>query len=59
MPTTDTLRVRPVEGRSLPLETAPRRRVDRPMQVPNAEYYRRAIARGDIELDGPVELETT
>jgi hypothetical protein len=44
----DTIRVVPVEGRSLPLEQAPRRRVDREMDVPNTAYYRRALSRGDI-----------
>lgn len=44
----DMIRVRPVEGRSLPLEKAPRRRVDREMEVPNRVYYRRALSRGDI-----------
>lgn len=47
---TETIHVRPVEGRALPLEAHPRRRVEREMRVPNTEYYRRAIARGDIEL---------
>lgn len=46
-----TIAICPVEGRSLPLETAPRRRVDKPMRVPNTDYYRRAIAKGDIALD--------
>lgn len=44
-----TIRVGPVKGRRLPLETEPKRRVDREMDVPNTAYYRRAIARGDIE----------
>lgn len=47
----DTLAIRPVEGRTLPLESAPRRRVDKPIRVPNTDYYRRAIAKGDIALD--------
>lgn len=47
----DTIAIRPVEGRTLPLESAPRRRVDKPMRVPNTDYYRRAIAKGDIERD--------
>ena len=47
----DTIAVRPVEGRSLPLENAPRRRITEAMRVPNTAYYRRAIAKGDIALD--------
>lgn len=45
-----TLHVKPVENRSLPLEAHPRRRVTAPTRVPNTDYYRRAIAKGDIAL---------
>ncbi len=45
-----TIRVVPVEGRTLPVEGAPSRNVDSEREVPNTAYYRRAIARGDIEL---------
>lgn len=44
-----TIRVRPVEGRSLPVETSPERRIEREQSVPNTAYYRRAIERGDIQ----------
>lgn len=46
--TPQTIRVVPVEGRSLPIEGRPRRRVDKEMDVPNTAYYRKALGRGDI-----------
>lgn len=46
----DTIRIKPVEGKSLPFETQPRRRVDAEVTVPNTAYYRRAVARGDVDL---------
>lgn len=46
-----TIRVRPVEGQGLlPLEAAPKRRLDREMEVPDTRYYRHALAKGSIEL---------
>lgn len=50
MTESDTIQIKPVDGRSLPLEHHPRRRVEREMRVPNTAYYRRAIAKGDIAL---------
>ena len=48
----DQLKVRAVEGRELPLEGMPARRVVGEMSVPNTAYYRRAIRRGDLtEVD--------
>lgn len=46
----DMIEVTAVEGRSLPREDAPRRRVEGTMKVPNTLYYRRALSRGDIKL---------
>lgn len=46
----DTIRIKPVDGKSLPFETSPRRRVTAEVTVPNTAYYRRAVARGDVEL---------
>ena len=46
----DTIQVRPVEGRALPRENAPKARISEECPVPNSAYYRRALARGDIEL---------
>lgn len=48
--------VKPVEGATLPLEGS-RRRIDRPMRVPNSEYIRRALARGDIARATEREVE--
>lgn len=45
-----TIRIVPVEGRTLPIEGAPTRDVVGEMDVPNTAYYRRAIARGDIAI---------
>lgn len=50
----DMIRIKPVEGKSLPLEAQPRRRVTQVTTVPNTAYYRRAIARGDVALAEPV-----
>lgn len=47
------LRVKPVEGRSLPREDNPRRRITEECSVPSTRYYRQAIRKGDIELVQP------
>lgn len=52
-----TLKVRPVEGRSLPRENAPKTRITEECPVPNSPYYRRAIARGDIELADALKVK--
>lgn len=44
------LKVKSVEGRTLPLAHDPKRHVAGTMEVPDAVYYRRALARGDIAL---------
>lgn len=44
------LHVEPVEGRMLPIETAPTRHITKRCFVPNRSYYRRAINRGDIRI---------
>ncbi len=44
----ETIKVWPVEGRSMPREDNPQRRITEPVAVPNTVYYRRAIARGDL-----------
>ena len=44
----DTLKVYPVEGRAMPREDAPARRITKETVVPNTAYYRRAIERGDL-----------
>jgi hypothetical protein len=46
----DTMKIKPVEGRSLPLESNPRKRIERECEVPASSYYRRAIDAGDIQL---------
>lgn len=45
----DTIRVAPVEGRTMVRESNPRLRITDECTVPNTSYYRRAIARGDLE----------
>ena len=52
----DMIRIKPVEGKSLPLEAQPRRRVMQTTTVPNTAYYRRAIARGDVALAEPATV---
>lgn len=45
----DTINIKPVAGRSLPVEGDFGKRVTKPMTVKNTAYYRRAIRRGDID----------
>lgn len=49
----DTLLVKPVEERTLPIEgsgvNVHRAVVDKPMRVPNTAYYRKALRTGDIQ----------
>ncbi len=45
----ETIRVAPVEGRTMVLESNPRVRIDAERDVPNTAYYRRAIERGDLQ----------
>jgi hypothetical protein len=45
----DTIKVRAVAERRMPLESDPRKYVVGTMDVPNTPHYRRAIMRGDIE----------
>jgi hypothetical protein len=47
---TEKIKVRAVEGRSMPHEHDVRKYVTGTEMVPNTLHYRRAIARGDIEL---------
>lgn len=45
----DKIRVLPVEGRTMVRENDPRQRITAECEVPNTAYYRRAIARGDLQ----------
>ena len=44
------LKVRSVEGRKLPFAHDPKRHIEGTAEVPDVVYYRKAIARGDIEV---------
>lgn len=45
-----TIKVKPVEGRRITLHDAPDRVISGERTVPEHPHYRRAIARGDLEL---------
>lgn len=49
----DSIKVWPVEGRTMVREDNPRRRITGPTDVPNTAYYRRAINKGDLSLTAP------
>lgn len=50
-----TIEVEPADGAKLPMESNPRRFVDRRMSVPDRAYYRRALRRGDLVKAAPVK----
>lgn len=49
----DSIKVWPVEGRTMVREDNPRRRITGPTDVPNTAYYRRAIRKGDLATVDP------
>ncbi len=56
-PMTSMLKVRPAKGQEFPLESAAgRRRFTGPRAVPDSEFYRRAIAKGDLVVMSDTEF---
>lgn len=46
----ETIKVKPVKGQTVPLESNPQRTVSEEMAVPDTRYYRRMIAKGALEV---------